>query len=131
MKEAMLYPGEIDPTAEAIESKTGYEVYQLPEITSAREWYETFEGDFEIIVLISDGKIMLPVGGLEATAEEESETTDEESETEEDCAEGKYQVTVTAEGAAAVLPGVLNSLEPDVAHRIVKMADREAAVRVL
>lgn len=104
VKEAMLYPGEIDPTAEAIESKTGYEVYQLPEITSAREWYETFEGDFEIIVLISDGKIMLPVGGLEATAEEESETTDEESETEEECAEGKYQVTVTAEGAGTVKP---------------------------
>ena len=113
VKEALLYPGEIDPAAEVIESKTGYEVYQLPEFTSAQEWYETFEGDFEIIVLISDGKIMLPVGGLEATAEEESETPDdaeEESETTDEeteaaeCAEGKYQVTVTAEGAGTVKP---------------------------
>lgn len=104
VKEALLYPGEIDPAATAIESHTGYDVYQLPEITSAQEWYETFEGNFEIIVLISEGKIMLPEGGLEATAEEESETSDEESETEEECAAGKYQVTVTAEGAGTVKP---------------------------
>ena len=36
-----------------------------------------------------------------------------------------------AERAAAVLPGMLDRLEPDIAHRIVKMADRETAVRVL
>lgn len=103
VQEAMLYPGEIDPLAEVIESNTGYQVFQLPEITSAQEWYETFEGNFEIIVLISGGTIMLPEGGLEATAEEEGETTDEETETGE-CAEGKYQVTVTAEGAGTVKP---------------------------
>lgn len=94
-QDVYLYTGEISDDVEPIQENDLYKVYELPAEEEASDWYSSFTGEMDVIVLMAGGMVFV----------EDEQGEDVSDDDGEDVAvSGKWTVTSVAEGAGTITP---------------------------
>jgi len=89
-----LYTGEISDDVVPIQENEFYKVYELPGEEEASDWYDSFTGEMDVIVLMAGGEVFL----------EEEEGEDDGEDGDDAVVGGKWTVTAIADGAGTIKP---------------------------
>ncbi|GAK49695.1 hypothetical protein U14_00918 [Candidatus Moduliflexus flocculans] len=92
-QDVYLYTGEISDDVEPIQENDLYKVYELPAEEEASDWYNSFTGEMDVIVLMTGGMIFL-----------EEDEGEDAGENDDAVVGGKWTVTAIADGAGTIKP---------------------------